>query len=265
MARTSATPKSDSRAWPAVVFLLVSLVLFGGVVYYVGGLPGVLSLVEQVWSPADGGGAANASLTPTITIDAAAMNAAKLTYAEQIESQEALDHLADGDVKSFTVDSVKSDGESALVRITARFRDDSRAPGELRFVHRGQIWYFVTISGLRAVDTNRLADLVNPGRSISPTATPDEKLADVGVKKPDQGVLQTIAQQQIINQPVVRDLIAGEYSWYELGRPVPGSRTFTIPITFGGSEETTIAGRIILLAVHTEGKDRLFITTLSQD
>lgn len=260
-----AKTKDETRAWPALLFLAFSLALFGGVFYYIGGLPTAMNLISQVWPGVLGAGPAQPTAEATVTVDAAAIAAAKMTYAEQIESQQSLLRLADGDVESFKVDSVKSLKDTALVDITARFRDQTSAPGQMRFVRKGGLWYFVTITGLRTATTNGMADFVNTEESIAPTGTPEERLAEVGVEKPDQGVLQTIAQQQVINQPVVNELLAGEYDWYELGTPVAGSRTFTIPVSFGGSEGTTSTGRLVMLDVHVEGKDRVFITTLSEN
>lgn len=262
---TSDTPKTGKRAPVALLFLLFAAVLFGAVFYYVGGVSGVMSMLGGASPTPSGAGSNSASAAASVSISADAREASELTYAEQIESQEIIDRLADGDVTSFVVDEVNGGKDSALVRITARFRDGTRAPGDMRFIRRGEVWYFVTITGLRPADTGGIADDVNTQESIEPLVTSKEKLAEVGVVEPDEGVVRTIAQQQVVNQPVIRDLLAGEYTKYRLGKPVLGSNTFTIPVTVSGSEETTVAARIIVIAKNVEGKDRLFITTFSQD
>ena len=255
----SAAPR---RLLVALVALLVALALFAAAFVYVGGVDGVTSLLAGQFGAS---GPAVATRNPSASVGATDLAAAKLVYAEQIESQDNIDRLADGDIASFSVDSTQSDETSAIVQITVKFKDGTTAPGAMRFVRSGQLWYFTTISGLRLGATGGMADSVNSSQSIASTTTVDEKLASVGVEEPDAAVLKTIAQQQIVNQPLARDLIAGEYKWYTLGKPVAGPDTFTIPVKYGSSTESTLGASIIVIAKDIEGEDTLFITTFKRD
>lgn len=263
-ANAQASAPRRSRVMLAVILLVVAVATLAAVVYLTDGV----SLVSGLFGgkPSPGAAAPPAAVaTATATVDPNDLEAAKLTYAEQIESQENIDRLADGDLKAFTVDSVKSGADAALVRITAEFRDGTRAPGALRFVRKDQRWYFTTITGLREAETGGIADETNSAKSISPTVTADQKLAAVGITEADKDVLRTIAEQQVANQSVIRDLLSGEYKNYALAKPVIGSSTFTIPVTIGGGGETTVGAKIVVIAKNIEGKDRVFITTFKRD
>lgn len=256
-----------SSVLPMLAVLILTAALFAVVCWYLGGIDGISSLVEAELAPKPSEVVATSTVSPApaVSVGATETTAAKLVYAEQIESQENIDKLADGDVASFRVDSAKVASDSAIVRITIKMHDGTSAPGALRFVRSGELWYFATITGLRSSRTGGEADEIGSSESVTATITADEKLAAVGVEVPDADVIRVIAEQQVINQPLVRDLIAGEYQWYTLGKPVNGPYTFTIPVKFGGSEETTIAGAITIIAKNVEGQDRLFITTFKRD
>jgi hypothetical protein len=245
------------------VVVLLALASFGWALFYAGGLDAITSAYAK-YTAARG----TSPLSPsTVTSDTAAsltkeqLDGAKYIYAEQIESQENLDKLADGDVRSVDIDSVNVDKDDALVNVTINFADGTSAPGGIRFLRVDGVWYFRTITGLRSEKTGGDADAVGLGRVVPQPIDPDKKLAQVGVIAPDEGVLRTLATQQLVSQPVFRDLMAGEYERYTVGRPVAGPDTFTIPVVIMGSEESTISAEIVLIAKTVESHDRLFLTT----
>jgi len=256
--------RSSKRVAISLLFLVLALVLFCGALYYVGGIDYLMSLFGKK-TPAVSTLRKNASQATTSSVSAAELESASQVYAEQIESQGNIDRLSDGDIASFTVDKIKQDSKSAIVSITARFKDGTSAPGDLRFVHNGELWYFLTITGLRPDGTGGLAGITNSAESIAPTVTADEKLAEVGVITPDEGVVRTIAEQQLVNQPIIRDLLSGEYELYTMGKPVTGPSTFTIPVTITSSKESTVSASVVVISKYVEGKDSLFITTFKKN
>ena len=255
---SSAPPKSRSRVLSALLFLLLSLALFGGVFFYVGGVAGVKSLLAGVGRRSDST-AARPSISPI------ALDAAKYMYSEQIQSQDDIQSLIAGKMTSFTVDAVNAGSDSAIVPITAYVRDRTQAPGALRFIKRGSVWYFVSLSGLRPSRTNGFADVVASGGSLDPSLTAQQRFANMVVSETQRGVLRTLAEQQVVNQPTVRDLLSGEYKRYEVGKPVKGSKTYTIPVTVVAADETTISARIVVISAHVEGTNRYFISTFERD
>jgi hypothetical protein len=264
---THGPKRTSNRVTRAVLVVVLALAIFGAAFYYAGGMEFVQSLLGGSPSkPGVGTPAASqpASASASRSIDAADLTAAKIVYAEQIESQVNIGRLAAGDITRFTVDKVDVRANEALVSITATFKDKTKAAGAMRFVKAGDLWYFTTITGLRSAKTGGFADSVSSGSAIAPTMSADEKLAAVGVKEPDAGVLATIAEQQKLNQSIVTALLAGEYKTYELGKPETGASTFTIPVTIGGPKESGVKASIVLISKNVEGKDRIFITTFKK-
>jgi hypothetical protein len=254
---THGPKRTSNRVTRAVLVVVLALAIFGAAFYYAGGMEFVQSLLGGSPSkPGVGTPAASqpASASASRSIDAADLTAAKIVYAEQIESQVNIGRLAAGDITRFTVDKVD-------VRAN---EDKTKAAGAMRFVKAGDLWYFTTITGLRSAKTGGFADSVSSGSAIAPTMSADEKLAAVGVKEPDAGVLATIAEQQKLNQSIVTALLAGEYKTYELGKPETGASTFTIPVTIGGPKESGVKASIVLISKNVEGKDRIFITTFKK-
>ena len=270
MPATTPTPsKNRGRVLAPLVFLVLAAAVFAGVLYYVGGISGAMNLINGAIpaptnQPAAGPTPASAVETSTAA-DPEAMVAAKLTYAEQIESQTNIERLARGDIASFTVDSVKLGKYESIVRVTARFVDRTHAPGEMRFARRGSDWYFVTITGLRTAETHGLADSTNSAKSIATSVTVDKKLAEAGVIEPDQGVLDTIAEQQSVNRPAVASLLDGTVKRFDLDKPILGSGTFTIPVTILDHRGGTKPAEIVVISKNVEGVERLFITTVKMD
>jgi hypothetical protein len=250
---------------------LLALGIFLGVLFFAGGMDVVTGLFSR--NAAGSGGsrsvatapAASASVEPTVAPAKSELEMAKYIYAEQIESQANLNKLADGKVESIRIDSVDVSGDSSLVKVTVDFKDGTRAPGGMRFRRVGGVWYFQTITGLRSAKTGGSADSVDAASKVAEPLDADVKLAQVGVKTPDSGVLSTIAEQAKVNQPLFRDLMAGKYKSYSLGTPVEGPNTFTIPVTIEGSSESSISASIVLIAKTVEGTDRVFLTTFRKE
>lgn len=263
---SNANGMRPSRVLVFLLFVVVVAALgaFVWALFFAGGLDAITGVYQKY---AAGNPAVKSPSVSVATSDTAVritkeqLAAAKYVYAEQIESQENLDMLADGDVRSVDIDSVDVNQDAALVNLTVHFEDGTSALSGIRFLRVDGVWYFRTITGLRSEKTGGDADAVGLGRVVAQPIDPDTKLAQVGVVAPDEGVLRTLATQQLASQPVFRDLMAGEYERYTLGKPVVGPDTFTIPVVIMGSKESTISAEIVLIAKTVESHDRLFLTT----
>jgi hypothetical protein len=259
---------SGGRSGGLLIWFLVLLLAVGLLVaayFYAGGIGALQSLLNGGRVAPAGTSSAPAASVPASSTPADAMAAAKIAYAEQIESQQNISRLAKGNIAWFSVDGVKKTSDAAIVRITAHFRDGTSAPGEMRVVKSGDLWFLTTVTGLRPSQTGGLADATNAARSIAPSVTPDQKLAEVGVTHPDAAVLNALAEQELVNQPTVKALLAGEYQRYDLGAPVAGENTFTLPIVMRGKGEAATNGKIIVISQNVEGSNKLFITTFKRD
>jgi hypothetical protein len=265
---TTQPPKRSHKVLVAVLTFVLAVAVFGAVFVYAGGMDLVKPLLGGSPSaPAGGQPAASAPATRTATTStgAAELEVATLAYAEQIESQTNISLLASGGIKSFAVEKLDVQPSVALVTITAQFRDGTSAQGALRFVKSGETWYFTMITGLRGTETGGLADSVRKGSAIPAAESTEEKVVIAGVGTPDQGVLDTIITQQKLNQAAIRALLAGKYKNCELGKPVAGPSTFTIPITMSSPGESPVKASIVLVAKTVGGKDRIFIASFKRE
>jgi hypothetical protein len=267
---TAAEQPKPRRGWLVfwVLVVLLALGAFVGVLFYGGGLDAAKQFYAGYMrgsSASPTPSTASTSADATANLSPEALEAAKYVYAEQIESQVNLDKLADGQVSIVRVGTVDTQSDESLVNVTVVFKDGTSAPGALRFRRVGGVWYFETITGLRSGASGGSADTVQDATDAAEPVGADAKLAEVGVKEPDPGVLSTFAEQTKVNQPLFRDLMAGEYASYVVGVPVAGANTFTIPITMKGTAESTAGATMVLVAKTVEGEDRVFLTTFKKD
>jgi hypothetical protein len=247
-----------------VLGAVVVLALVAVAAYLIVSSPSVISASRAPsWRPA--GGVSLAAATASLPVDAAALAAARLTYAEQVESQNNINLLAEGQIASFAVNKVDAQPDSAIVYVTANFTDGTKAPGQMRFVKSGDMWFFVTITGVRDASTYGFADVTNNAQTIATTATAEQKLAELGITDPDPGVVATIAEQQVANQPTFTALLNKQYKRFDMGAPTHGPDTYTLPVTMVRSKNATETGRVILITKNVEDRDLTFITTFERD
>jgi len=260
---TTASPAPTRVRWWPIALLVIALALFVGVFFWVGGIDGVRSMLGM--RPGEPTKPASAASVPaSATVPSASLAAAKIVYAEQIESQEMVHRLANGEATALEVLSTKADDESAIAQVRVTFRSGVRVRGTVRLVKSDGVWYFVTLT--RSSESKILEgfDPLKPYANGSWTDAVDTELEEAGVTDPDTGVLQTIAQQQLANQPVMLEVVSGKPVRYDFGNVVKGPKTFTIPVT-NHTDATASPGRIVIIAKTVEGVDRLFITTLKYD
>ncbi len=189
---------------------------------------------------------------------------AKYIYAEQIESQVNLRKLADGEVEFLELGAVSIADNDALMDIRATFTDGTSAPGAVWFARLGETWYFRTITGLRPEVTEGSADTVQAAEEPRRPLTADEKLLEVGVRDPDEGVLTTLANSQAVNRPVIAGLVAAEYTRIDIGRPEDGAQTVSIPVTMTLVDGSSVEAVIVMITKTVEYRERVFLTAFTE-
>lgn len=71
---------------------------------------------------------------------------ARTMIEEQEASQESIGRLLNGEVADVTIDEVKVDGDTAQVKITARFKDGANIPGTVDLVKIDNMWYMQKVT-----------------------------------------------------------------------------------------------------------------------
>jgi hypothetical protein len=265
---TADEPKrASNKVTLAVLVFVLAVALFGAAFYYAGGMELVQPLIGGLVSPS-GTGAPAASTPasapvspPTATFDPAL---GKRMYVEQIESQSSLQRLAAGEIKGITVDRVDAGSDVAIVSITARFTDGTKAAGAMKLVKRDGLWFFFALTGMRSGATGGLADSVNKAAQMESSQTIENEFKRAGIVEPDAGVIKTLFEQQSANQEMFEDLLAGTYTAYELGKPTIGAGTVSIPVKILEKSGAASTGRIVLIKKTVEGKDRVFLTKFAK-
>jgi hypothetical protein len=261
---TTASPDSARFRWWPVALLVLALALFAGVFFWLGGIDGVRALLNNKPDAATTPASPAASAPASAPVVPSVPDAARLAYAEQIESQSMIGHLAAGDVTSMELLSAESGETTAVAQARVRLIDGSQVQGSVRLIKSGNMWYFVTLT--RTGGSVKTSGTDEPAERVLATTTAevDAKLAAVGVKTPDQGILDTIVEQQKANQSALREVASGKRVRYDFGKVVKGPQTFTIPVT-NHAEGAAHPGRIVIISKNVEGIDRLFVTTLKYD
>lgn len=258
-------PKKRGVLLPLILFL-VAAVAFGAVFVMYDGTKLATDLYGQAMAAL--GGPAGGPLTPpaqveptaTISIDP---DLAKRMYVEQIESARNLERMADGEVVAFDVTSIDQSETNAVVGLRARFADDSTAVGALAMVKIQDTWFVFSLSGMRNEETGGMADTVNQSAAMEASETLDTEFEQAGIKTVDEDVLSTMIEQQKANQSLAKGVLDGTYTKMSLGKPVKGAGTITVPVTLIEASGGTAKGQIVMVSKTVEGKNRLFVTTLS--
>lgn len=271
---TATAPKrSSSKVLLAVLVFVLALAAFGAAFYFAGGLelvqPLIQGLTSATISPSAPAAAPGAS--PSATASPAATGSAspdpelgKRMYVEQIESQANLERLAAGEITKIAVGKVDLQGGTAIVSITAFFDDKTKAAGALRLGKIGPSWFLFSMSGMRDDATGGMADSVNKSTTLEASETLAVEFQQAGITAADGDVVKALFEQQSANQEIVKDLLAGEYTAYELGKPKVGAGTVSVPVKIATKSGASVNGAIVLIRKTVEGKDRIFLTKFSK-
>jgi hypothetical protein len=281
-AQGAARPKRSVAL--SVLVLVLALGVFAAAVWYVGGVDYVMGLLGA-GSPAPAAPAQQAaSTTATSTVGrpiagtttSGGLNLpagvdemlAKRMYVEQIESTVNLAKLANGDVTRFVINRVDATDTTATISLNAMFSDGTSAPGVMYLVKRSGSWYFLSIGGMNMTKASGLAAGVGVGGSTeiveSNLSDVTETLSGLGIKTFDTGVINSILSQQSVNQPLLKDVVGGTYTTIEMGKPLAGAGTSSVPVTLKGKSGVAQSGRLVLIKASVDGHDLTFLTTFSK-
>ena len=266
--------RHTSNLLRSVLIAVVALAVFGVALWYVGGVDYVMGLLG-------GGKPATAPATATKPAPSASATAsafklpagvdemlAKRMYVEQLESSKNLSRLADGSANRFVINRVDATDTTATISLTAFFKDGTSAPGVMYLVKRSGSWYFMSIGGMNAPNASGMAGGVS---TVGGTELAGSNLQHVekgmmtaGIKTFDTGVINSMLSQQTVNQPMLKEIVAGTYTTYEFGAPTTGTGTITVPVTLKGKSGDSAKGQLTLIAKKIDSHDFTFLTTFKK-
>ncbi|HET6350510.1 MAG TPA: hypothetical protein VFG89_00025 [Coriobacteriia bacterium] len=185
-------------------------------------------------------------------------------FLEQVESQDNLGRLVDGELTSISAEDVVETDDGAIVYVTAHFSDGTSGPGYLRLVKKESGWYYASVAGGNEAAAG-LSSTVSDGKVEDVQRTDDEVIAHVGSTVFDSGVINAIISQSAKNASLAKDLVAGEISAISFGKPKSGAGTVTIPATIDYRTGADRKGQTVLVAKTIDGRQYYFMTTLKTD
>lgn len=185
-------------------------------------------------------------------------------FLEQVESQDNLGRLVDGELTSISADNVVQTDDGAIVYVTARFSDGTSGPGYLRLVKKDSGWYYASVAGGNEAAAG-LSSTVSDGKESDVQRTDDEVIEHVGSTVFDSGVITAIISQSKKNSSLAKDLVAGEISSINFGKPKSGAGTVTLPATIDYRTGADRKGQTVLVAKTIDGRQYYFMTTLKTD
>lgn len=276
LAGVSTSSKSGHRVMLTLLLFVLALMVVGAAVYYVGGVEYVNSLFTQGPGPGSGGSgpaagagaAAATAATATAAVSTTELQLppgvseelAKRMYVEQIQSQVNLVKMSDGEIKRINVTSVKASKNNAAIFITAYFADDTSAPGVIQLVNASGSWYFRSITGLQSGSEGGDADTVQNGNIGQGKKSDAAVVRQSGITDFDYGVINTFLAEQTANQTLIKGLVDGTYNKIELGKPVGGVGTTTVPSTLSGKSAAAVSGETVLIHTTVDQEDLTFLT-----
>lgn len=172
-------------------------------------------------------------------------------WQEQIDSQENIEKLVNGEVKELKIGVSEYDAYEGLTQVVAVFDDGTSAPGELHMAKQGENWYVRYLSGLRERDTGGSADTVNTDGGEPETPLPDIEDVDVAV-------LNTMFAEQDKSQEVFQDYLQGNVQRVVIREVQMGAGTATILATMYEKDHTADA-QIVAVVSDVGGEETWFL------
>lgn len=163
-------------------------------------------------------------------------------YAEQLDAQESIAGLVDGDIAAFAVSKRIVNGSNAELQLDVRYRNGLVRKATMRLVKANNVWFVRTIT--RGSGTTEIVP---------------------SVANPDIGVINTILAEQIQSSSVGTKFVNGTYTNVVLGRPRAGYRSTELPVTFsGGKRVKKKAGTVTCISKTAAGTPAWFITGFTE-
>lgn len=160
-------------------------------------------------------------------------------YSEQVDSQENITRLVNGEMTSFEITSRTVTTSLATFRVRVRLTDGTTVYGVMTVRKFGGKWYFDSIK-----------------RSTHYRATGKV------ITTPDVGVLNTMLEQQSANQDVIGKLCNGTYNRVSIGVPDEGFNSKVLPVTFSGVKSSQ-KGEVTAIKRTVRGENLWFIVSFA--
>lgn len=226
-AQTATKNVSPVLVWALV--LVIAAGAFVGAYFWAGGLDGVkgmLGLSSAGTTSPKSTASATTSATPSAVASLPADAQAKM-YSEQLESQQYILALANGEMTSMSLGAPSVKGDTAEIPVTVTSADGATVKGGLTLRQYNGTWYFQSIHSLGKADAVQ----------SSPAAF-------------DATVVKVITDQQgqAATQELIKNgLLGGGYKKLAVDGVVNGSGTKTVNVSMTGGSEAPESGRFVLI------------------
>lgn len=149
-------------------------------------------------------------------------------WQEQVDSQDMIARLRDGDVASLKVISVQKSGDEAKLNVVVTLKDGSSAPGVIGFRRFGD-QYFVAYA---TSDRGRLA------------GAPESDLP--AIEDVDLELLSTILAEQVKSQANIAEYLGGQVKQVNVEAVKPGPNTATVEVEMDEDHEEGYADLVLI-------------------
>jgi hypothetical protein len=247
----------------AIVLFIVAVGAFGAAFYLFDGYALVQEMVggetvEAVDGPGNAAETTSQVATDTLTLpEGMSEEFALRLWQEQVDSQENIQKLFQGEIEQFEITGTTQNGDEAVLDIVADFSDGTSAPGRMLMRRFGTVWYFAYVSGLRERDTGGSADTVGSGGAEPSTPLP--RIEDVNIE-----ILNTMLAEQARSASVTEEYASGNVVAVRVADTESGPQTATLRIEMTELDETA-TGSVIALQDQADGKEMWFIARFTRD
>jgi len=227
---------STSRTSVALagVFVILALAAFGAAFYLFDGAGIVLDAYDMAVAaitpaPEPAPQAPPKSQEATLVLPAGMPTEFALRlWQEQVDSQEMIAKLRDGDVASLKVTGVEKSGDEAKLNVVVTLKDGSSAPGVIGFRRFGD-QYFV------AYATSERGGLAGASTSDLPV-----------VEEIDPQLLSTILAEQVKSQAIIAEYLGGHVKQVNVEAVKPGPNTATVEVAMDEDHEEGYADLVLI-------------------
>lgn len=239
MAQQPSTPRGTVAF--AAAFMLVALVAFAAAFYIFDGAGIVVDAIagmglgtpsqvkDEIAAPAGPATPDNLKLPPGVTQEFALR-----LWQEQVDSQDMIRRLKDGEVAKMTFTKVERSGDEAILHTTVTFRDGTTAPGVIGMRKMGGTFFVAYASA-------------GSDEVVRPPTGPLPALDDVDIP-----LLNTMLAEQVKSADISQEYVDGKVAAVTVGAVKPGLNTVTISLEMSEDHEEGYAN---LIAINSDAAD----------
>lgn len=159
-------------------------------------------------------------------------------YAEQLDSQAAIEDLVAGEISQFYITKRTVTASSAALALDVRYKNGVRRRGTMRLFKVGDVWFM---------------------KSLTHHTDGTEHIGKVSTA--DNGVVNTILAEQVEYAPMSQKFVSGAYRRIVVGVPKPGYNSVEVPVTLAGAIGSRgDKGRITCIKKTVGGETVWFVT-----